>query len=251
MTQVSLEGLSHRYGTREVLREVNLSLAAGESVGITGPSGCGKTTLARILTLHLKPERGAIRLRGLSCWDQPYQRRRDLRRRLQLVFQDPGSSFPYPWKLWQIAAEASAIAGCSVNEQRDEGLRLMNRVGLPQDYAGRGALELSGGERRRVAVARALGARPELLVLDESLSGLDAPLQAELIAMLDRLRQEENLTLVTISHDPRVLRRLAGRVLVMERGQIVEDTQSAGFFLAPSSDVGRRLLDASYWRAGE
>jgi ABC-type dipeptide/oligopeptide/nickel transport system ATPase subunit len=248
---VAVRGVSHRFEAKLALEDVSLALAPGERVGITGPSGCGKSTLARILTLHLRPQSGVVLVDGVLCWGLRQQEYRIQRKQLQLVFQDPGNSFAHHWKLWQVVAEGAAIAGYPPNEQREIGLQLMNRVKLNLEYAERSPLELSGGERRRAAIARALGVHPRLLVLDESLSGLDGPVQTEIMAILDQLCAQEKLTLVTVSHDPRVLRRLSDRVVVLNEGRLVEDTAAGVFFREPSSALGRRLLDAAYWSSPE
>jgi peptide/nickel transport system ATP-binding protein len=232
---IALEQVSFRYGDRTVLRDLTLSVTPGERLGIAGPSASGKSTLARLLTRHLEPTSGVVHTpAGLSVAS------------LQLVFQDPGLTFAPQWQVWQIAAEAAAIAGRSVREQEELATALLERVCLPARVATCYPLELSGGERRRLAIARALGASPAMLVLDESLSGLDPLVQRDLLNLLAAIQRDMPLALVIVSHDLRLLRRAVTRIALLDAGHLVEDQPAAELFAQPMSAVGRRLLAACY-----
>lgn len=236
---LTLRGVSHRFGATLALRGIDLQIRPGERLGIAGPSGSGKSTLARLLTFHLEPQDGERQVSAGSSTVGPP------RRRFQLVFQDPGRSFVHHWKLWEVAAEAAAIDGMDASGRRDLARMLFERVRLSPTLADRHPLELSGGERRRLAIARALGASPDMLVLDESLSGLDGPLQRDLTDMLHDVCTITPFALVTVSHDLRLLSRIADRIVVLDEGAVVEDTPIAGFLEAPLSAMGRRLLAAT------
>lgn len=237
---LTLRAVSHRFGATLALRRIDLEILPGERLGIAGPSGSGKSTLARLLTFHLKPQEGERQVAaGSSTVGSP-------RRRFQLVFQDPGRSFVHHWKVWEVAAETAAIDGMDASGRQDLAKMLFERVRLSPSLADRHPLELSGGERRRLAIARALGAKPDMLVLDESLSGLDGPLQRDLTDMLRAVCTVTPLALVTVSHDLRLLSHVADRIVVLDEGALVEDTPVAGFLEAPSSAMGRRLLAATF-----
>lgn len=242
---ISLENVSHRYGLRCALHPINFTIPRGERVGVAGPSGSGKSTLARILTGHLRPATGEVKVNRNGSSTEPRFSRAD-RRRFQLVFQDPGTSFAHHWKVWEVVAEAAAIEGKKNSEQRSLAKMLLERVHLPDAYADRHPLELSGGERRRIAIARALATNPELLVLDESLSGLDAIVQRGLCDLLTQLHQSLQLTLVTVSHDWRLLERLADRVLVLDEGRLVDDVPLACLPQHSTSPISRRLIAAAF-----
>lgn len=243
---VEVRQVTHRYGAFTALDRVDLGVAAGERVGIAGPSGSGKSTLARLLTLHDSPTLGQVLVSAIPVSSLRGAARRRARRRLQLVFQDPAPSFEHHWKVWRIVAEAAAIEGVSLPQQRDLALGLLDQVRLPRDRAERFPLELSGGERRRVAIARALAGSPDLLALDESFSGLDGLVQRDLCVLLDSIRAARRIALVTVSHDLLLLRRLADRVVILDEGRIVEDDHAQRVLSGPGSVMGRRLLAASF-----
>lgn len=243
---VELRAVTCRYGAVAALEETSLAIQAGERLGIAGPSGAGKSTLARVLTLHTIPSRGEVRIDGVCSSTLGGEPQRLARRRFQLVFQDPGPSFVHHWKVWRIVAEAAAIEGLGLTQQKDLALGLLDRVRLPRAFADRFPLELSGGERRRVAIARALAASPVLLALDESLSGLDGLVQDDLAQLLETIGREAKLTLVTVSHDLRLLRRLASRILILDGGRVHEDGPAQQVIAAPQSGIGQRLRDAAF-----
>lgn len=235
-----LEQVSVAYGARQALAAIDLEIRAGEFVGVCGVSGSGKSTLASILTLHQKPSSGRRLLHGEDCTQRC---RREDRSRLQLVFQDPGPSFPHLWTLKEILEEARRGG---VPSARREAEALLSLVQLPAQWSTRQARELSGGERRRLAIARALSVEPELLVLDESLSGLEEPLQEELLLLLEHLRQSMGLSVVLVSHEIALLRKAAERLVVLDGGRLVEDGPAEAIWKAPQA-VTRRLMEASTW----
>lgn len=246
---VQLSGVSHIYGSARAVDGIDLTVGEAESWGIAGPSGSGKSTLARILTLHLRPSAGTVQLLGVAAESYGASGIRAQRRRFQLVFQDPADTFDHRWETWQVVAEADAIAGRDRSQQMKRAGQLAETVQLPRKCLTRSPLELSGGERRRVAIARALGANPSLLLLDESFSGLDGCVQGELLQLLDQLRNELRVSVVQISHDLRLLRRASEQILILDRGRVVESGPTDGVLGAPRSEMTRKLLRASDWRA--
>ncbi len=238
---IELRRVRFRHGAREILRDIDLAIERGEFIGICGVSGSGKSTLARLLTLHADPGFGERLLDGR---DVSRKYGRNERRRLQLVFQDPGASLARQWTVRRILEEA-ARAG-AVREGLDAAA-LLETVRMPREFLERRAGELSGGQRRRIALARAFSARPDLLVLDESFSGLDFGLQDELLTLLDTWRRERNLAVALISHEPRLIERAATRMLVIEEGRIVEQGRTAAIFANPQHNATRAMIEAERW----
>jgi ABC-type dipeptide/oligopeptide/nickel transport system ATPase subunit len=240
-----LRGLGQRHAGRQVLRDVDMVIEPGETVGITGPSGAGKSTLARLLTLHESPSDGRLEVDGEDCATWNRARLRERRRLLQLVPPDPGLSFAARWPLWRVVAEGLLIDGCSHARARVAALEVLRKVGIEGDGS-LSPLQLSGGERRRAAIARALLAQSRLLVFDESFAGLDPPRQDEIVDLLRELQAQHGLTLVTITHELRLLRRIGGRVLILDAGIAVEDGPAERVLTLPASAAGGRLCAAEY-----
>jgi oligopeptide transport system ATP-binding protein len=215
------EGLLGRRRTLWALVDVNLTVVAGEALGIVGESGCGKSTLARMMVRLLRPDSGRVLFQGqdLSGVDHTS----DARTRLQMVFQDPYSSLSPRMTVGSAIEEPlrahRIVPGEEVVRERD---RLMERVGLGPRLAGRLPRELSGGQRQRISIARALSVRPQVLIADEAVSSLDVSVRAQILNLLSDLRSELGLTLIFISHDLGVVDHLCDRVAVMYLGRIVE-----------------------------
>ena len=235
---------------RPVLRavdEVSFSLHGGECVAIVGESGSGKSTLARSVLRLIEPTAGSVRHRGVELRELSRPKLRARRRDLQMVFQDPYSSL-HPRRSverliaapWQVHRDV-----VSREEQSARVRELLGEVQLPASVAAFAPAQLSGGQRQRVAIARALALEPELLVLDEPLSALDVSIQAQVITVLMTLQERRGLAYLFISHDLALVRLIADRVLVMYRGQIVEQGPTAAVYEDPQHDYTRALLAAS------
>lgn len=223
-----------------ILKGVDFAIAKGEIVGIVGGSGSGKSTLARTLVRLLEPSAGMIHFDGQDISHLSQAALRPLRRRFQMIFQDPMSSLNPRHTVAQIIAGPLALH--DVADPSDRMREALEAVGLGQRFATRHPHEMSGGQRQRVGIARAIALRPDFIVADEIVSGLDVSSQAQVLSLLERLVADLGLTLAFISHDLSVIRRLCHRIIVLDRGVIVEDAPSAEVFAAPKAAATRELL---------
>jgi len=224
---------------------VSFHLDPAESLGIVGGSGAGKSTLARLLLALERPDRGIVRFEGHPISKWPESRVRPLRQRFQAVFQDPSLSLDPCLRVGTIIAEplvAHAIGGKAERQKRVADLLV--QVGLPKAAADRHPSEFSGGERQRIAIARALATRPKLLILDEPVSSLDVSVQAQILDLISELRRQHEIAVILISHDLAVIREVCKRVAVMHHGTIVEDGLTAHILERPQHPYTRALLEA-------
>ncbi|MFB2533336.1 ABC transporter ATP-binding protein [Paracoccus sp. p3-h83] len=222
---------------------VSLTIARGESLGLVGESGCGKSTLSRAILGLDALQGGTILLDG-----EPVQagRRmpRHLRAKVQAVFQDPYGSFNPRWRVDQLLAEPFHLTG-RPRDARDRLAQALTEVGLSPDDMHRFIHQFSGGQRQRLAIARALIIRPELIVLDEAVSALDVRVRAQVLDLLAGLRESHSLSYLFISHDLNVVRAITDRVLVMQAGRIVEDGPTDRVLTDPRDPYTRRLIEAA------
>lgn len=222
---------------------VDLRVERGECVGLVGESGSGKSTLVRLLLALERPDAGEVRFDGTGLVGRSEAELRPLRRRMGAVFQDPGGSLNPRLTVARLVAEPLlGRSGPDPASRRRRVVELVARVGLPAEVASRLPSALSGGERQRVALARALATGPDLLVLDEPISALDVAVGARMLALVDRLRAERELTVVLVSHDLAVVGRFCDTVVVLERGAVVERGPTAAVLEAPLHPSTRRLL---------
>ncbi|MEO1102438.1 MAG: oligopeptide/dipeptide ABC transporter ATP-binding protein [Pseudomonadota bacterium] len=239
-------GLFARTARLKAVDRVNLEVYPGEVLGVVGESGCGKSTLGRLLIGLTKPTGGEVTFDGEPLRARGGAALRSLRRRLQVVFQDPFSSLdPRRSVGAQIADGLRIHAIVPPGEIDAEVARLLETVGLDPRAAARKPHEYSGGQRQRIAIARALATRPDFIVADEPVSALDASIQAQVVNLLADLSQKLNLALIFISHDLHVVRHLCDRIVVMYLGRIVEEGPAAAVFGAPAHPYTRALLDAT------
>ncbi|MDT0317019.1 ABC transporter ATP-binding protein [Streptomyces millisiae] len=243
-----IEHLDIAYGrgptTTHAVRDVSLDLTRGHTLGLVGESGSGKTTLAKAIVGGLRPRSGSITIDGTDVTSARGRDRTALRRRVQLIPQDPYSSLDPRRTIGQALAEAIDPRRASVRRHRATITEWLERVRMPADAVDRYPHEFSGGQRQRIAIARGLLIQPSLVVADEITSALDVSVQAEILALLDELRHELRLTLVFISHNLAVVRQVSDEVAVLYHGELVEHGRAAHVYDSPTADYTRALLDA-------
>jgi peptide/nickel transport system ATP-binding protein len=227
---------------RAILHGIDLEVAAGECVALVGESGSGKSTLGRtVLRLH-EPQAGRIVFAGVDISRAGEAQIAPLRRRMQMIFQDPTSALNPRRRIGEIVAQPLRVAGRAADAAKVA--ELLERVQLAPELAGRYPRELSGGQRQRVGIARAIALAPALVIADEIVSGLDVSTQAHILLLLRGLRRDLGLAMIFVTHDLSVVRVLCDRVIVMREGCIVETAPVATLFAAPGNAYTKTLLDA-------
>ena len=239
MTRKPLLGAAPRI---EILKGLTFDVPKGAVLGIVGGSGSGKSTLGRVMLRLLEPTGGTITFDGTDITHLPEAQLRGMRRRFQMIFQDPMSSLNPRRRVGGIIAGPLRLQGLDGLEARVA--EALDMVGLPRHFARRYPHELSGGQRQRVGIARAIALRPDFILADEIVSGLDVSSQAQVLNLLGELVRDLGLTLAFISHDLSVIRRLCNRTLVLYQGEIVEEGDTATLFDAPKADYTKQLLSA-------
>ncbi|MER5224896.1 ABC transporter ATP-binding protein [Streptomyces flaveus] len=247
---LSVEDLVVEYATSRgpfrAVDHVNFRIPQGGSLAIVGESGCGKSTLARALVRLLKPASGRIILDGTDIAQLPERRLRPLRRRIQMVFQDPYGSLDPHLTAQQIVVEPLRMHGFSDRAQRARrAAELLDQVGLPPSALDRRPPEFSGGQRQRIGIARALASRPDLLVCDEATSALDVSVQAQVLDLLRELQKDTGIAYLIIAHHLGVVREISTDLLVMRAGRIVESGPTATVLTSPTDPYTRALRRAA------
>lgn len=237
---------SRTVGQIKAVDGVSFDIRRGETLGLVGESGCGKTTTGRCILQLERPTSGEILFDGISLTTLDRKSLSGMRRRIQVIFQDPYSSLNPRMKIGDIIAEPMRVHDIEPdNAARDRRVReLLSICGLPAKFADRYPHEMSGGQRQRVGIARALSLRPEFIVCDEAISALDVSIQAQIINLLEDLRDEFNLTYLFIAHDLSVVRHLCHRVAVMYLGRVVELADCDELYGDPLHPYTQALLEA-------
>ncbi|MCR6476186.1 ABC transporter ATP-binding protein [Variovorax sp. ZS18.2.2] len=247
---LSVQDLRTDYPTRgggvlHAVDGVSFDIRAGETVGLVGESGCGKSTLSRTLLRLVNPAAGRIVFDGTDIAPLSEKALKPWRRRVQMVFQDPYASLNPRRSVFDILESVLKVHGVSEREERRNRIAaILERVGLPGDAARRFPNEFSGGQRQRIGIARALVVRPSLVVLDEPVSALDVSVQAQILNLLVELKEDFGLSYLFISHDLSVVRYIADRVMVMNKGQIVETGSHRDIWERPQDPYTRSLIAA-------
>ncbi len=232
-------------GTVKAVDGVTLSVARGEVLGLVGESGCGKSTLARTVMQLVPTTAGTVVLEGRNLTTGSLQEVRDVRRDMQMVFQDPYASLNPRLTVFDTLAEPLRVHGvCPAAEIPVRVGKLMERVGLASRFMQKYPHEFSGGQRQRIAIARALALEPKIIVADEPVSALDVSIQAQILNLLSKLCREMNLALIFIAHDLSVVKHISDRVAVMYLGKIVELGPAAEVIERPQHPYTRALVSA-------
>ena len=241
----SRPGLFGKPRTLRAVSEVCLDIPAGGVTGVVGESGCGKSTLARLVLGLLDATSGSVEFEGVDLGKLPRGQLRKLRRRMQMVFQDPYSAIDPRYSVRDALLEPFSVQGVRLGRKEADARvgELMELVGLSQRMAGSYPHQLSGGQKQRVGIARALATRPAFLVLDEPTASLDVSIQAQIIGLLERLKADLGRTYMFISHDLELVRYFCDEVVVMYLGRIVEVMPKEA---APRHPYTRALLDSAF-----
>ena len=243
---LKVEDACKTYGDYHALKYVSFELMKGETLAVVGESGSGKSTVAKAILRLIEADSGKALWHGKDLFTMPSRELYAMRRKIQMVFQDPTQSLNPRMSIYQIISEAWVIHPEILPKARwrNRVAELLVQVGLQPDHAARYPHQFSGGQRQRVAIARALALEPEMIIADEAVSALDVSIQAQVIALLDKLKRELGIAFIFIAHDLPVVRDFADHVMVMEKGRVVEQGTVREIFESPREPYTRRLLAA-------
>ncbi len=236
----------HASGQVRAVNDVSLAIEAGETLGLVGESGSGKSTLGRLLLRLIEPDSGSVMFDGHDVLRAGEGELRRLRRDMQIIFQDPFGSLDPRMKVEDTVCEPVIVHGSEGKPaRRQRAAEMMRAVGLDESALGRYPHEFSGGQRQRIGIARAMMLRPRFIVADEPVSALDVSVGAQIVNLLKQLQREFQLTYLFISHSMPIVRYLADRIAVMQRGEVVEVGDTEQIVTAPQHPYTRTLLAAT------
>ncbi len=225
---------------------VNIQINKGETYALVGESGCGKSTLGRLMLKLIEPTSGHVEFEGININELPSEEMREIRKKMQIIFQDPYASLNPRMNVYDIIAEPLVTHHvCKTKDETKERVKeLMERVGIRPEFINRYPHQFSGGQRQRIGIARALALQPQLIICDEPVSALDVSIQSQILNLLHDLQEEFNLTYLFISHDLSVVRYISDRVCVMFLGKVCEIGNTEDIFGNPLHPYTKFLIDA-------
>ncbi|MFN0187464.1 MAG: ABC transporter ATP-binding protein, partial [Bacteroidia bacterium] len=233
-------------GEVKAVDEVSFDVYKGETLGLVGESGCGKTTLGRSILRLVEPTGGELLYNGTDIRSLDAAKLRLFRKQMQLIFQDPYSSLNPRLTAGNAIQEPMTVHQLYSNEKerKEMVLQLLTKVGLKEEHYHRYPHQFSGGQRQRICIARALSLNPDFIICDESVSALDVSVQAQVLNLLNELKEEKGLTYIFISHDLSVVRFMSDRMMVMNKGRIEEMGDANEVYNSPKSEYTRKLIEA-------
>ncbi|MFL1010652.1 ABC transporter ATP-binding protein [Flavisericum labens] len=243
---ISKSGLFSKHSTFKAVNDVSFKLYEGETLGLVGESGCGKSTLGNAILQLDKATAGKILYKGTDITHLSKSETRALRKDIQIIFQDPYSSLNPRIPVGQAIMEPMKVHGLyhSEAERKEKSIDILNRVGLSQDYFNRYPHEFSGGQRQRIGIARTIALQPKLIVCDESVSALDISVQAQVLNLLNELKESFGFTYIFISHDLAVVKYMSDQLLVMNQGKIEELDDADVIYSSPKKEYTKKLIHA-------